>query len=352
MFEINSKLRDAVKSQDVNQITHWLDQGAEIDFKDPKSDNKTPLFTAVSDGSKSVVSLLIDRRADVNFSSLKDKKPIFAASKNLSPEVIQTLLLSGAKIELDCLEVVKAQLTVSDNKLRTLTLLKIASFLDAARLMYFLPILYEHTKSEKILAIKYELLMAYLNLDSKLVDKHLASAYQLDPAFHLNASKLLKQIVRRYDLTAKQLTGICADMRKTVLQEDVALLQTLAQIVKYSVKRRNVLSILQIMDIIEFVNHASVRHELIWAIQYIVNCEGPPSISKKHQKKLEVLLSQMNHPAKSFFDKFLNVPVVMHSHAMHPSKYLEQKHDRPKIGNHNKPSTSVSKQLQTSKITH
>src|SRR3990167_5747215 len=234
---MNIELFEAAKIGDIDQITYWLDQGANVNFENQNSFGETPLCAAIASGSETAISLLIERGAAVNGVDTISKKPMMIAVERKSPKIIKTLLSAGATIEPECLEIAGKQVTQADSKLETLMLLYFSSRLNSLQAMYFLPMLYEHVKDGKTQTVKNELLSAYLSMDTDLVNERLATAYELDADFHLQSADLLKLIVRQYDISVEKLERICDDLLRKDLQNNSNLLITLARIIKLSSER-------------------------------------------------------------------------------------------------------------------
>ena len=85
---------DSYKKTSFNIIRLILDAGADIDVRYSGS---TPLITAVKKGYTDVVKLLIEYRADVNYSDKKGKKPLYyAINSSKKNEIIKLLVDEGA----------------------------------------------------------------------------------------------------------------------------------------------------------------------------------------------------------------------------------------------------------------
>ncbi len=63
--ELNEKLFEAIKSEDIAAITNLLDQGADVNARD-KTYGGTPLMWACAGRKIEVIKLILDRGADVN----------------------------------------------------------------------------------------------------------------------------------------------------------------------------------------------------------------------------------------------------------------------------------------------
>ena len=85
---------DSYKKSSLNIIRLILDAGADIDVRYSGS---TPLITAIKKGYTDVVKLLIEYRADVNYSDKKGKKPLYyAINSSKKNEIIKLLVDEGA----------------------------------------------------------------------------------------------------------------------------------------------------------------------------------------------------------------------------------------------------------------
>jgi len=350
------ELFEAAKAGDCDQMAYWLDQGADIDFKNPEWKDATPLFAAVASGSYAAVSLLVRRGAKVSAFNHDGWGPIHMASKKLLPAVIRMLLSAGASSEPKCLEIAQSQEEASPDKMKVTSLLEFASTLDPVHTQYSLPTLNAQEGEERLLSIQENLLSAYVSLDVERVRELIESAYQLDASFHLRAPITLRQVVRRYGLSSERVELICADLLKEDLRDEDDLLATCAQIIKYAVEQGCPVPISQLFKIIEFIQDDALSYELIWAIAHRISQESAEALSPDEYRKLNPLLNKLDHPAKRFFNGLEKVLVDLDGTVIKApikNKTISRSSKRAgSSGSYQKPAASVSKQLHTVKTTH
>lgn len=341
---MNKKLFEAAKRGDCAQINYWLDQGADIEYKNADWLGASPLFAAVSGGSEEAVSLLIARGANVNATNQQGWPPLRMACERLSTSMITILLSAGATFESECVAIAERQSAPSEYKSKVLLLLKFAASLDAIHRHYFLPIIYSQLSEEDIQGQKRKLLSAFLHANEPLIKETLNNAYHLDKAFHLRVPVLIRQIVRRYGMDAGKLTLICDDLLKEKLQENKKLLVELAKIVHYAVEQGADVPAERLMSMIDYIQDDLVSHELVWAIIHLLNREGATLFSRISEKKLADLMAQLNHPARQLLIKSVE------SNSPFPGKKKRKTINIKTKQSTQKASASVSKQLHASKV--
>jgi Ankyrin repeats (3 copies) len=79
-----------------------LDGGAKVDAQD--NNNLTLLHLAICHGHVRVVTLLIERYANIHHRDGKGKTPLHFASYSRNPRIMQLLLYEGAKVEVDAVD--------------------------------------------------------------------------------------------------------------------------------------------------------------------------------------------------------------------------------------------------------
>ena len=92
-----SPLHDAVQNNDANTVNELLNQGADVN---EKHFSRTALLVASSQGRVEMVTLLLDRGADVNLVSPQHGTALTVASYKGHVEVAKLLLDRGAEVDL------------------------------------------------------------------------------------------------------------------------------------------------------------------------------------------------------------------------------------------------------------
>jgi len=95
--ELNGKLLEAAKKEDVEEVQGWLEQGADINAVDYMQ--RTPLHIAAHSGNLAVVECLVKKEADVNAVDTAFKRmPIHYAAESGNVEVVKCLVKKGADV--------------------------------------------------------------------------------------------------------------------------------------------------------------------------------------------------------------------------------------------------------------
>jgi hypothetical protein len=94
---VSRNLHEAVVGGDYETTLRLLDQGADIEAKDPKS-GASPLHYAVMKGRMQIVDLLLSRGADVNSRTRNGTTPLHTAALYARKEVAERLLEQHADI--------------------------------------------------------------------------------------------------------------------------------------------------------------------------------------------------------------------------------------------------------------
>ena len=83
----------------IRDIKGMLDEGRDVNEKDPSVDGATALIIASFTGHLNVVQLLLDEGAEVDAKGNDGRAALFAAFQNGHLEVVQALLAKGADID-------------------------------------------------------------------------------------------------------------------------------------------------------------------------------------------------------------------------------------------------------------
>jgi len=95
--ELNDKLFEAVKNDDLDQVNELVGQGADVNAKD-KFFGDTPLHKAIQLRNFEMVKLLIENGADVNAINGQDDTPLILSVAQSDLEFVKLLLENGAKV--------------------------------------------------------------------------------------------------------------------------------------------------------------------------------------------------------------------------------------------------------------
>jgi hypothetical protein len=90
-------LHEAVVNGDPDAVRRLLDEGADIEAKDPGS-GASPLHYAVMKGRMQIIDLLLSRNADVNSRTRNGTTPLHTAALYARPEVAERLIEQRADI--------------------------------------------------------------------------------------------------------------------------------------------------------------------------------------------------------------------------------------------------------------
>lgn len=94
---VSRNLHEAVVSGDYDATLRLLEQGADVEAKDPRS-GASPLHYAVMKGRMQIVDLLLSRGADVNSRTRNGTTPLHTAALYARKEVAERLLEQHADI--------------------------------------------------------------------------------------------------------------------------------------------------------------------------------------------------------------------------------------------------------------
>jgi ankyrin repeat protein len=92
-------IHDATRSGDVEAVTRLLDQGVNIEDREPTGE--TPLITAALAGQTKVVVLLLDRHAAIEARNDRGLTPLHAAAYGGHVDTVAALIERGASVNDD-----------------------------------------------------------------------------------------------------------------------------------------------------------------------------------------------------------------------------------------------------------
>lgn len=299
---MNASLYEAAKAGNCDQIIHFLDMGANIDFQHPDHKKETPLFAALESGSEKAVSLLIRRGANVDVRNSDGLSPIHSASKQLSRDMVLELLKSGAKASPECLAVVKEQ-SESGKREETIELLQFGLRLTSFQAQYFLPMVYAVGCEKNLRRVKEELLVSFVNFEGLKVKKLIELAYVFDSNCHRHMPNILKLAARRYGLNSEQLTLICEDLKSDDLKDQAELSMRLAQVLRFSIEQGAAISDHVIVEVLQAIDSDQLRFELLSTIEILVRRNQADSLKSDHDE-IKALAVELKHPLAEVLEAF------------------------------------------------
>ncbi|HEV2601307.1 MAG TPA: ankyrin repeat domain-containing protein [Candidatus Babeliales bacterium] len=95
--EYANDIFSAIKQGSADSVKYWLDQGVDIETKDPSG--KTLLMIAVEQGKQDIARLLLDRKAYIEARDVDGKTALMLAVKKNDREMVILLLDKGADID-------------------------------------------------------------------------------------------------------------------------------------------------------------------------------------------------------------------------------------------------------------
>lgn len=99
--KLNKALVDAASLGKLEMVKDLLKQGADIHYRDPKSNGKTPLTKAVLLGKFDVVKYLIANRADIHYPDGSGRYPIYFCCIGSNVKLLKFLLCKGGRKDLN-----------------------------------------------------------------------------------------------------------------------------------------------------------------------------------------------------------------------------------------------------------
>ena len=90
-------IHEAVRRGNIEAVKQHLAAGTDVDAKDGRFGNRTPLFSAIYYGHKEIVELLLANGADVNVRSFGGLTPLNMADEQGEKEIADLLRKHGGK---------------------------------------------------------------------------------------------------------------------------------------------------------------------------------------------------------------------------------------------------------------
>jgi ankyrin repeat protein len=95
--KLNKALTDAAAVGKLDVVKELLKQGADIHYKDPTANGKTPLVRAIMTGKLDLVKYLLENGADIHFADGSGRYPIYFCCIGNNVELLKFLLEKGGK---------------------------------------------------------------------------------------------------------------------------------------------------------------------------------------------------------------------------------------------------------------
>ncbi len=99
--KLNKALTDAAAVGKLDEVKEFLKQGADIHYKDPTANGKTPLVRAIMTGKLDLVKYLLENGADIHFADGSGRYPIYFCCIGNNVELLKFLLEKGGKDDLN-----------------------------------------------------------------------------------------------------------------------------------------------------------------------------------------------------------------------------------------------------------
>lgn len=99
--QLNKALVDAAGLGKLEAVKELLEKGADIHYRDPKSNGKTPLVRAVLNGKLETVKFLLDKGADIHYPDGSGRYPIYFCCIGNNVELLNFLLAKGGNEDLN-----------------------------------------------------------------------------------------------------------------------------------------------------------------------------------------------------------------------------------------------------------
>ena len=95
--KVKRPLLQAVEGSDLDVAKKLCENGADVNYKDPKQ-GVTALLLAVSLGDLDMAKILVEAKAKVNVADSKGNTPLMIASANDDTEMVTLLIDKGADV--------------------------------------------------------------------------------------------------------------------------------------------------------------------------------------------------------------------------------------------------------------
>jgi uncharacterized protein len=93
--QLNKALKMAASLGKVEMIKDLLKKGADIQWRDPSDNGKTPLVKAILGGQFEAVKVLLDNGADINYPDGSGRYPVYFCCIGTNVELLKYLLAKG-----------------------------------------------------------------------------------------------------------------------------------------------------------------------------------------------------------------------------------------------------------------
>jgi ankyrin repeat protein len=95
----NKRFLDAVKDNDLISVKNWLQQGADVNYKNDKDPlRKSALHIAAENGNLGIVNAIIKDNPNINITDFYGNTPLHTASIQNHPDVVIALINAGADV--------------------------------------------------------------------------------------------------------------------------------------------------------------------------------------------------------------------------------------------------------------
>jgi ankyrin repeat protein len=99
-LSLDEQLYKAVINVDKNEVTRLINEGADVNWANPKSSGNTPLFSAIEmDFPIEIVETLIAAGADPNKVNSVKERPISKAVQNGNHDIVKMLIVAGVDVK-------------------------------------------------------------------------------------------------------------------------------------------------------------------------------------------------------------------------------------------------------------
>jgi cytohesin len=95
--KLNKALVDAAAVGKLDEVKELLKKGADIHYKDPTANGKTPLVRAIMFGKMDLVKYLLENGADIHYPDGSGRYPIYFTCIGNNAELLKYLLEKGGK---------------------------------------------------------------------------------------------------------------------------------------------------------------------------------------------------------------------------------------------------------------
>ena len=93
--KLNRALKDAASLGQLDKVKELLKNGADVQWRDPTDNGKTPLVRAVLGGRAEVVKFLLENGADINYPDGSGRYPVYFCCIGSDVDLLKFLLAKG-----------------------------------------------------------------------------------------------------------------------------------------------------------------------------------------------------------------------------------------------------------------